>query len=322
MEFALDLAVGRFHPPRGDAQSVCQRAREALQRMAGLLRPPPAVTVIAANARVIARNPWVKLVSGGFLYFGGMRPWWRSTSICPKIEGKPLLEGMTVSDRSQFAGGVLALATTQPGQPQKLFLFKAPNGRLLAEYVMPSPNYLFQLSPDGRRLARQVGDKAVEVVETADNRVVARFGRAAVHSNLTVQRQGNWLVLAIGKHQHGFALDAVPLRYQQREFSANSALNPNLNAVFAHAGTYDHKRFRPRKVGSLTYLCDQDGGQIILLEGDGQPAMHILIRRGLAAIVLPDGTRWGAAALLGGPETPGAGLAVGRALMAAAGGEA
>ena len=87
------------------------------------------------------------------------------------------------------------------------------------------------------------------------------------------------------------------------------------------AFAYDRRRFVAAAARHPWTAVVDAWGQIVLLDFAGATVAHIIIRRGLAAIVLPDGTRWGSPALLGRPETPGSAEVIGRALRAAAGGE-
>jgi hypothetical protein len=47
-------------------------------------------------------------------------------------------------------------------------------------------------------------------------------------------------------------------------------------------------------------------GQIIIVNREGKPVVHFIVRRGKVAAWLPDGTCWGDAGLLGGAATPSA----------------
>jgi hypothetical protein len=293
------------------------RARQAWAKVREWDRPTPAIPLLNPCVTTADRTgQWVK-VSGGVVWLGGVQPPW--PPLIPSSDGQKLLADATVSDRCQLAGQTLALEVGRGNRPAKLYLFRGPQGRLLGEYLLEPPNYLFQLSPDGRRLARQTWVRSVLVSETAGGSPVATLGWAGMHTNLSVMLTTK-LTVGIGKYVHQFewmsgtlehaVVQTVPVpEYRPRPTVGAGASEPVPAAV-----TVDPKRFRRAAVsGSWSAYTDQ-WGQIILLDRKERVAAYVLVRRGLAAVCLPDGTRWGAPALLGGPPTPGAAESIGQAL--------
>jgi hypothetical protein len=319
---AVDLGTGSKYPPDGWERNTIERARQAYDRADALARPLPGISLLAPGQSIAqVRGPWVKC-AGGVVWLGNVQPPW--PPFIPKSDGRRLLDGVIVGDRAQLAGHTLAFEASTGDDPQ-LYLFHGPSGRYLAQFDCGRPlDFRFKLSPDGRRLARQTREAAVLVNDTANaDRPVAYLGRAKRHSNLSVQLERSWVKVAVGKIVHTFTLDTALMHHSCMRS------DENLAAATAHPTTpiptafgYDPLRFLVAAARFPWTAVVDAWGQVILLDRTGRAAAYILVRRRLAAIVLPDGTRWGAPALLGGPETPGAGLAVGKALLAAAGGEA
>jgi hypothetical protein len=315
---SLDLATGEQFPPVGPESTAGTRAVEAHARARAPVRPPPTIVLADVRADVHAlAGPWVKC-AGGVVWLGNVRPTW--PPFIPTADGKRLLDGVTKFGTAQFAGGTLALEAHRQETPARLYLFGGPNGRLLADYELG--HAVFLLSPDGRRLARQSRERSVLVNDPARaDEPVAYFGAASRHSNLSVQLETAWIKVGIGKTVHTFTLDTAVMHH-------GCVQSPqNLTVATAHPPTavpaafaYDPQRFLVAAAcGPWTAVVDA-WGQVLLLGPAGRIAAHIIVRRGLAAVVLPDGTRWGSPALLGGPETPGAAEAIGKALRAAVGG--
>ena len=120
------------------------------------------------------------------------------------------------------------------------------------------------------------------------------------------------LTLGIGKYRHSFGWHGAQLEYGlvlDRPVVSRSEIPTELPPAVA----YDPERFHLAvRAHSLTAVVDH-WGQVLLFRHDAFVAA-ILVRRGAAAVWLPDGTAWGSAKLLGRPATPNAAVAVARAL--------
>jgi hypothetical protein len=131
----------------------------------------------------------------------------------------------------------------------------------------------------------------------------------------------SWIKVTIGKTVHTFTLDTAVMQHAcVRDQVRHPARRTNAAAAMSSGFGYDDERYVVAASRAPWIAVVDSWGQVLLLDVLGRTVAHVLVRRSEAAIVLPDGTRWGAAALLGGPATPGAPEAIGRALRAAAGG--
>ncbi|HEY1376559.1 MAG TPA: hypothetical protein VGF55_07180 [Gemmataceae bacterium] len=318
----LDLSTGgQFRPDRSGREGV-ERVREAWERARMLDLPPPWVVILGPwCGQAPDHGPWLDRQDDSLALGGVDPPWGKFT---PVSDGLPVLRDTikSVTDRAQLAGKVLAFCVTPEGQPNRsrLVLFRGPEWCVLAEYDQGFRSLLFQLSPDGRRLARQPQEHTVLIDDTVPPEPIASLGPARGHPGLSVQLERSWLKVGVGKIVHTFTLDTAVMHHgcTRRQESLGAATATPATAVPAACG-YDPQRFFIAAARSPWTAVVDRWGQVLLLDRDGDLAAHLLVRRGLAAIVLPDGTRWGAPALLGGAETPGAAEKVGRALQLAAG---
>jgi hypothetical protein len=314
--WTIDLATGDRYARDGSEKR--HRAQEAWDRARGLwwLQPPsiPVFRPTVDNPEI--QGPWVKEL-GGSISFGGVQPRW--PPFVPTSDGRPLLDTGRLGYVAQLGGQTMALRTRPERGRPKLLLIHGPGGRLIREFEMENADRLSELSLDGRLLARQIRVRAIEVVETTDGtRPVLTLVRAAVHPDLRVRLDERSLAIAVGKFVHWFELTA-PLRYRRLEGGPHDVVPRSV--IDAGASTpvrcevvSDPQRFQiAASRGRTTAILDR-WGQVILFRS-GRVVAYFLVRRGLAAVCLPDGTRWGSYALLGGPETPGAADAVGRALQ-------
>ncbi len=315
---AIDLATGqRFG---GQEWQSADRAREALERASWPCPQPPTIPVVPLGSKPgDFRGPWVKM-SGGVVWLGGINPPW--PPFIPTADGRPLLNNVPLAAVAQLGGQTLALRTRPERGRPRLILFRGPGGRLIREFDLENADRLSELSADGRRLAWQTGRRAVEVTGTDDVwRPVLSLTRAAVHPDLRVRLDERALTINVGRFVHTFSLNAVPLQYRLQ----NGGPHVAATTVIVSAGpsepvpgvvARDPQRFRVAAVWGTTIAVLDRWGQVILIDRHDRTVAHFLVRRGSAAVCLPDGTRWGAVALLGLPETPGAAEAVGHALAA------
>src|SRR5262249_41141025 len=91
------------------------------------------------------------------------RPWLRFT---PLADGRPMLAQHLVLD-GQCRGDTLALKTSRLGSKPDVSVrvFRGPDGVFLGQYPLRRPSLGFALSANGRFLARQTREGAIEVSE-------------------------------------------------------------------------------------------------------------------------------------------------------------
>jgi hypothetical protein len=314
---ALDLETGGRYPSDRTGPALTARAEAARAAAGRRLEPPPALPLLTPGRTPDdLGGPWVK-AAGGAVLLGGVEPPW--PVLLPTADGKQLLAGATVADCCQLAGQTLALVARRADRRLMLYLFRGPEGRVLGEYDLEEPGTLFRLSLDGRRLARLTWAHNVLVTDTADaGAPVANLGWAGAHPNLGVHLDRAWLKITIGKFAHTFTLDTLTLHQScQRSHDQSAIATAHPRAAVPDDYGYDAARFPVAAVRDPWAAVVDVWGQVLLLDRARRLIATFLVRRGLAAVCLADGTRWGAAALIGGPPTPGAADAIGRALVEA-----
>jgi hypothetical protein len=308
---AIDLGTGDRFPTDRPKSDAVVRAQEAQGRAKELLRPPPGIRLLDTTEPPGWGGPYLRVTDGVVSVVNVEPPW---PPFTPTSEGRPLLDGRTVTDDGQLAGQTLAFCATGSKGGARLFAFQGPHGRMLVDVERGARDFLFQLSADGHRLARQVTKGVVVVTELADGRELCGLNWAGTHTVVAVEPYHDSVVLWVGNYNHTFEWEDGKLEHRcsswYRKRSGTTLTKSSEPARGAAA--YDPDRFRKAVPAGGEFVQDS-WGQVIMLNKDGQPAAYLLIRRNRAAIVLPDGTRWGAPALLGGPETPGAAEKIGRA---------
>ncbi len=314
---ALDLATGARFPvdPDPTRAGLTSRARLAWSRAGVGVPDPVPLPVYSSRPESL---PYLNVADDVLILHRSPRKW---ATLRPLSEGKPLAKGTTPL-RAELAGDVLAVLLKGGSRPVTLYTIRGPDAAVLRELTPASPAHVFALSRDGGRLARQTGGRAVEVRETAPGGSIrAALYSGGYHTRVHLHLDAARLRLRVGQYEHTFTLNEVPFRHERTPPRAGPLLGserrPQLNAVGTAAG-YDRERF-----GHLTatgpWVAGFDRlGQVVLLDRSGRLVMTMIVRRELAAAWLPDGTRWGAAALLGGPPHPNAAVRIGMALQAAA----
>jgi hypothetical protein len=250
-------------------------------------------------------------------------------SFTPLTDGKPGLLGRTLM-RAVCRGAVLAVLFLTPERSKELWLFEGPEGRTLTTLPLPFERDAFALSADGRRLAVQRGPCQVEVRETAagggvvGQSIVGRF-----HNNLAVHLGEQQLLVSIDRRAHLFSWGSGVLTHEegygeetrglahswradQGNWSAYRAVPVQVPAFL----NFDRSRFRSATSQNLIAVVTLFG-EVFLFEHTGELVCGFFVFRQQAAAWLPDGTRWGAEALLNRPQTPGAQAKIGKALIEA-----
>ena len=180
-----------------------------------------------------------------------------------------------------------------------------------------SSNHALTLSPDGRWLARQNPAGRTVEVRGVNGGAVERLPNGGYHNAVAFHLAADCLRVRVGRYNHRFWLDRVPFLY---EAGGDQELTLNVTAMDSEQAStaYDSKRFEtPVEAGPWVAAYDK-WGQVVLMNRTGLVVMHVCVCRGQWAVVLPDGTRCGSAALLGGAPTPDAERLIGEALRDAA----
>lgn len=245
----------------------------------------------------------------------------------PTIDGKPALLGRTLM-RAECRDGVLAVLFLTPERSKELWLFEGPGGRTLATLPLPFERDGFALSPDGRHLALQRGPCQVDVRETSSGaRVIGTSPVGRFHNNLRVSLAEAWLAIGIDRRVHYLGWPTGTLEYGQMhgdEWVQGLSPGPPLPTDAQRAGlgqmpaflNYDRSRFRLAACRNLTAVVTLFG-EVFLFEQTGELVCGFFAFRQAVAAWMPDGTCWGAEALLGRPPTAGAAERIGKALREA-----
>jgi hypothetical protein len=248
----------------------------------------------------------------------------------PCSEGRPVFQGRWIMS-ARVAGDRLAVRHhPRRGADPTLHAFRVADGMVLGEVASPFRVPGFLLSPDGRLLARQVNPAQLEVLDTEQG--LARRGatpRAGCHPGVNIALGEHWFSASVGKVTHLVRWDGTSLKhtYTQGEpvkflFGQTPKLHPHIASVQARAETlpacvrYDTNRWLAGAKYTLAAAVDSSG-HVALFEPNGAlVAMFFVFRTSLSAW-LPDGTRYGPPAVIGGPCTPDAFLHLGAALRRA-----
>jgi hypothetical protein len=328
----LDLVTGvqPRHLPAGHPISR-GRVLEALRRTGLHLAPSPFVPIVDENLSAPGSGPCLRLdrATGQLTLHGAVPDW---VPFVPLADGRPVLKGARLLF-AKYHGNVLAVDCYYPdrGGQRVLRLFRGPDGEALGELVQPPrlPGFI-ALSPDGRRLAREINRSEIEVRALDEGlRVVAATPRGKCHHGLAVDLGEMWLTLRAGRSTHLLRWDRGVLecafsignrdRFVQQQL-AGTGLSPTgataRAAELPAIGHYDRQRFQTAARANLVAVVDVYG-QVALCTHGGKLVAMFFAFRGQVAAWLPDGTRFGPAALIGGLATPGAPQRIGAALCEA-----
>ncbi len=313
---------------------IPSRAAEALARAAkGGLPRTTGVDVLPPSNYPCSTEHWVGLdpITGDLW---GTLDEGKAFKFAPHIEGKPLLKGQKLVS-AWGAEDTLAVlwkpidALPNIHRRRRLSVFIVPPGKLAGDYSQPREQVGVALSSDGRLLALQTGANEAEVRAVADcGRVCAVVPRGGCHSNVEIHLGEFWLSIELDLMINLFRWDNGVLSNAQGRGSPTAFLvkqlppdmigpsGPALRPGQPSWLAYDRNRFTRFAVNTLVAACDRFG-QIALFDHGGDLVCMIFTFRQQVAAWLPEGTGFGAPALLGGSPTPGAAAKIGRALHAA-----
>ena len=233
----------------------------------------------------------------------------------PTAEGKPIFQNATLT-KAVLATDTLAVVATE-GKLSNLWVLNVNDGAVLHQQGNVSSHHALTLSPDGRWLARQNPAGRTVEVRAVNGGAVERLPNGGYHNSMGFNLAADCLHVKVDRYTHRFWLDRVPFACESGG-DRNLALNVAATHPDRATTNYDSKRF-DNVVEAGPWLAAFDRwGQVVLMTRGGEIVMHVCVCQGQWAVVLPDGTRCGSAALLGGAPTPDAERLIGEALRAAA----
>jgi hypothetical protein len=328
--FGMDLgqaAPAAFDPRAETSASSASRAAQALawahehspQGRGGPL--PPVMSLYGGGPR--PSGSWLALrldpATGAIDARTEAGAW---PTFTPLADGEPALRGASAS-AAQCSGDVLALLTGHASQPEAqrkvLRLYAAPDGRSLGDYPAYHGASGFVLTRDGRRFARRVGDRQVEVRDVRGGPApLLVTARGRTHSQIQVGFAGMSLVIRAGKHAHQIRWGRGPLELSRRLEAPMDRASNLYRGTPAHL-QYDPRRFVAMRADhGLTVVADVFG-QVAVFDRDRDLICMFLAFRDQLAGWMPDGTRLGSVSLLGGRPSPDAPERIAAALRAAQG---
>jgi hypothetical protein len=271
---------------------------------------------------------WFEPVAGRLAVRDVLPAWEEFT---PRSDGKPVLAGCELREAALQGQTLAAVFVGRPGNNVFLHVFRGPHGVPLVSYRHPSPRLLFALSPNGRLLARRSHPAQISVHDVLSGGPAVCFTRVGrFHSRVEVELGEGWLAMGTGEFTcvvrwgHG-PLQVTPGRGKLDTVLQGEALSrcmpePPGCRAFKHrvpawlqpyAG-----RWRAAAWGHLVAAVDRFG-HVALFRHDGTlVCLFFAFRRRIAAW-MPDGTGWGAEALLERPATPAAADRIAQALREA-----
>ncbi len=327
---ALDLSTREVHLSRGSKARPPVRAILAFEKAGNQLLPPPRLEVVEEGAPSPAVGAAIALDRAtGTVTLTGVAPAWEPFT--PVADGKPALRNCWV-DAAQLRGDVLALVVSGPGRGPMIRLFHHPSGVPTRELAPSSndPSSLI-LSHDGRLIARRLGDRQVEVRETAGAGqpvLVTVKGKTHPDPKVTLGRYG--MVIHVGKHVSLIRWDLDRLTVSTVNEGSTRSEHDIIAWPLDRPATRstplppplvdDPGRFVACARAELSAVVDVFGQVALFDAKDRLVAMFFAFRSQVAAWT-PDGTRFGPAhgpsPLIDGPATRNAAEIIGRALKEA-----
>jgi hypothetical protein len=258
----------------------------------------------------------------GLLAPVGVNPGW--DAFTPLADGRPLLRAADLLGAACQGRTLAALFRQSPGNVTHLRLFRGPEGTPLGEFHQPNAWRGFALSGDGRLLARQVRSSQVEVRDVVGGGPpVCVTPRGRFHHDAAVGLGDSWLSVQIDQTVHLVRWDKGRLEfYLARDKREWMMPPPGKAGEIAEVARPDrlppwlqHQAGRFRAAARCHLLAAVDRfSQVALFEPDGTLVCMFFAFRQHVAAWMPDGTCFGAVALLGRPATPGAAETIGKAL--------
>lgn len=325
MAHAIDLgadknfACFRQHDPEAP---VAKRAKIAASQAA--FQPPASLPVIAESQTRrhdefgIVLDAKIGIVEA----HTHARTW---TGIVPMYNGRRALRKGRI--RAARAGeNTLAFVADTAQAHLSLYVYRASGQtghECVAEYLVSPKVNSFALSTDGRRIAQKLSQFRIEVREIGElgpPKLVTT--RTKCHSRLDVGLGDSCLVIRTGKFSHIIRWDGSELTiagtqdYHEAQMRTRGLISSE-STRFGAQTTYDTRRFHSGcRTTRLTALVDLYS-HVVLTNSTGVLVAMFFAFRNDVAVWLPDGTKWGPVALIGGPPTPNATSRIAAALRAA-----
>jgi hypothetical protein len=325
----VDLTTGESYDGPWARAGHSSRVRHACQAAQAYLLAPPEVYVAATGPPPEGRGPTVHLDrQTGKVTLTGVTPAW--APFTPMADGLPMLRDCEIL-QAQLQGNTLGLLVR--GAFRCLRLFRGPAGRPLGEYPLEYHRSGFALGNEGRRVAWWTAPCEVVVRDTAGEGkpplLATRAGRC--HQGLQVELGENWLTVRIDRLTHLFRWDRGPLEHTRTNLAptalqrtgllpaggASTRVAASKDGARPDLVRYDPFRFVAAAWAGLYAVLDVFG-HVSVFDRSGCLVCMFFVFREHAAIWMPDGTRYGPAALGGDSATPGALEKLGRALRATA----
>ena len=326
---AVDLTVRAVYRSRDSKDRPPPRAIRAFESAHNQALPTPRLPIVDDQTPKPPRGGFVKLdrLTGEVTVERANPPWLPFT---PMTDGKPSLKGCHLDD-AQLRGDVLALLIAGPDHHPRFQVFRGPEGVPTRELPSsPETSKAMMLSLDGRLIARRLGERQVEVRDTAqpDHPLfVTTKGKTHPDPRVTLGRYG--LLIHVGKYVSLIRWDGPALTVSTvHEGSTRSEHDvvtwpldrPATPNTPLPAHLRDQHRFVACARSDLTAVVDAFG-QVALFDRADRLLAMFLAFRGQVAAWTPDGTRLGpdqgSAALIDGPATRNAAEKIGRVLKAA-----
>jgi hypothetical protein len=336
---ALDLATGEWYGSRSGSAPPGARAAW-LTYLKMKTRPNQTWVVNRPNIQPATQLPpyvWLDPARGQLAVDDGIHPPW--PVFTPLADGRPILKG-TQALEAQCRGATLALKITGPGDRNGaiLYLFRGPKGAVQTARQMTLAKYAFTLSADGEYLAMQIGPGSVQLWPTAEqSRVVFSANESQYSETVKLYFRPQEIILYAGSNHHhivNWSQGGLRLGYfRERHPDHSTGLSSSRTRVlfdrnqlvtsFPVTGHFSFivERHPERFLEAVEWegliaVLDRFG-QVTLLDRQCNLVCMVMAFRDQIGVWMPDGTRAGSVALIGGPPTPGALERIGRALQQA-----
>ncbi len=321
--FAVDLGADRLescYPPESPNVPASERAKRAFFRaFSEAEQYASPMLAFTTDGSLPGEGRSVRLNSTtGTIDVRGER--WPRCSFTPLSDGKPKLKGGRII-QARWNGDTLALLVVFLDLRRAIHLFAISDGRALGEFPMGRDVGDFALSPDGRRFARRIGERHLEVRGVGGGSLpllVTSMSKA--HSRIEVELGATFLTIQAGSHVHLARWDRPRLELNQGEGDAGKLVAKvfggelwrMVRATAMEGGVlwrqgaphHDRRRFQAFcQAFGLTVVVDFLG-QVAILDRNGVLVCMFFVFRDKIAAWMPDGTRVGPVPMIGGQPTP------------------
>ncbi|HMB04518.1 MAG TPA: hypothetical protein VKP69_12365, partial [Isosphaeraceae bacterium] len=313
---------------RLEAPNPAASRRARLAALLAPVHPPPHPAIVPEGVPMPAGGRALRLSAGsGTLDIQNNAVLWQASR--PLADGRPALKGGEIL-QARSGGDVIGALVGFSAPQRSLFLFSAGTFRPLGSFPVGADVKDFAISRDGRRFARRIGDRHLEIRNVSGGALpllVTPKGKA--HPRLDVGLGESYLTIQAGKHVHLVDWGRGPVRFTLGQGEAGwlvaRVLPPVAVRRMIHAaskadrGSYDGRRFVAAGIAFGLKVLVDTMSQVTVLDPvtDSLVCMFYAFRAQIAAW-MPDGTRVGPEPIIGGRATPDGLAGLGAALGAAA----